>query len=307
MMDNCPHPPLGASIYSNNSTHSHNISNSYNSINSNLINYGTILYVPPNKNAVELAEALKQTSLNEDGEEGSPADEGVPPLPYRLQGGSVWQDSSVHNQGGHHRAESAMAQYAICETRYEVLAMKSTEGTTCRPYPLTRKFIREYESWINLWVLSQGFKPGPGDVGYIDRMGRFEILFNIYLSEEANLKHDYHPPSNFINLSADGDQPWVEEYLEDKWAYHIRNGDLDFYKKPQQNGERMPEMKEIMSGTVLLLPDGIIRTTIKSSGIDKMRGYLDIHGPEWYKFYKTPQGNNRGVQSAGSELVLSWF
>ena len=46
-MENRPQSPLLSTLYSNNTTGSHNISNSNNSTSSNIVNHGTILVLSP--------------------------------------------------------------------------------------------------------------------------------------------------------------------------------------------------------------------------------------------------------------------
>jgi len=63
---------------------------------------------------------------------------------------------------------------------------------------------------IPLWKTSQEFISNKikdhkarvitlGDVGYFDREGGFEVLFNVYKTAEENLAIGYDPPDNFYH------------------------------------------------------------------------------------------------------------
>ena len=71
-------------------------------------------------------------------------------------------------------------------------------------------FLLEYPDWISMWSPSQGCKAEPvpiprrsvglGDVGYFDKTGRFEILFNIYLSRETKTTSPFFRPAAIHTL-----------------------------------------------------------------------------------------------------------
>ena len=68
-------------------------------------------------------------------------------------------------------------------------------------------FRKDFADWVSLWVPSPSCDPEQkpsrgrtislGDVGYFDDAGEFEVLFNIYLSEDENINNGYDPPTNF--------------------------------------------------------------------------------------------------------------
>jgi len=97
---------------------------------------------------------------------------------------------------------------------------------------------------IPLWKTSQGFISNRlkdhkarvmtlGDVGYFDKEGGFEVLFNVYKTVQENFAIGYDPPSNFhhytpppnmvfsVSLPVKGEEyiPLHGDFQESLWPY----------------------------------------------------------------------------------------
>ncbi|KAF8902749.1 hypothetical protein CPB84DRAFT_1746487 [Gymnopilus junonius] len=130
MMDNFPGTLLGANLYTITST------------TSNLVNYGTILYVPPDTRVVERE--------------------------------IWWTVVFLHLHMGWEiglciRNLWPLIRVVTVECKSLWLSMPSDlklpEGTTdyIKQY-MHSNFNHSYENWISLWVPLQGFKPGPANL-----------------------------------------------------------------------------------------------------------------------------------------------
>ncbi|KAF8902781.1 hypothetical protein CPB84DRAFT_1846146 [Gymnopilus junonius] len=338
-----PQPLSRTNLYSNNSTNSHNISNSHNSTHSTVVNYGTILLTPQaDEHAAAVMDMLNQMYLNQDDSvEGDLGFEGSSsPIPsFGPQHRPKQQDSVSPDQSQHFRGES-MAMYTPLQTRFEASAMKSAKGMTCRlqnmnnarvklpkrmanyiEQYLRSKFIEDFVDWISMWVPSQGCKPGPvpiphrnigpGDVGFFDEAGEFEILFNVFLSEKSNIEHGYHPPPNFVSYSEEPYEGQLRHrYLRNVYEKLMLIGDIEHCKKLPENGKSVPILSlktplttDSMKGTALFLPDGMVRTALKIHDLDVLKGYFDMHAAGWYEFYKNRPIRRKRIES-GSLLFV---
>ncbi|PPQ64807.1 hypothetical protein CVT26_002639 [Gymnopilus dilepis] len=184
-------------------------------------------------------------------------------------------------------------------------------------------FLLEYPDWISMWSPSQGCKAEPvpiprrsvglGDVGYFDKTGRFEILFNIYLSRETNLKHGYQPPKNFIHYSVGPcEEQWGHLNLEKSSNRRLLSGDLEISRGEHVGGHgtlvitlSSPKTKDPVRGTALILPDAMVRTTILPSAQEEMQGYFDQHAREWYKFCRAHENKKVRETKNGSLLLVT--
>jgi len=85
--------------------------------------------------------------------------------------------------------------------------------------------------------LNEGRVMKLGDVGYFDREGGFEVLFNIYKTAEENRKLGYDPPHNFAMYEPPPNSLLTRSILKSgKWVKLI--GDIKAKRRTRKSPSR---------------------------------------------------------------------
>ncbi|KDR69293.1 hypothetical protein GALMADRAFT_282729 [Galerina marginata CBS 339.88] len=233
------------------------------------------------------------------------------------------RDTSHMRNGTESRNHSTetLTNECVCElvpvVRAAVKLPKSI-GAHIQAFMLSNFF--ESVTTIALWMPSQGLtrdrKPrrniGLGDVGYFDKDGGFEILFNIYLTPIENRTHNYDPPTNFVEYA-----PPPEE--ESKYV-SIRKGDYrtvfgDFrsvdpprnFKEETLYSFKSPASKGRLQASVLALPHGVWKAVLSVKAISSMESYFTHNAPGWYSYYSSNAHKSAKVLEGSLKLVVSCY
>ncbi|KAF9554942.1 hypothetical protein CPC08DRAFT_726781 [Agrocybe pediades] len=152
-----------------------------------------------------------------------------------------------------------------------------------------------------------------GHVGNFNRQGGFEILFNIFKTEQENRENGFHPPANFVPyVPLDTVYPLSTSIFCEKDSHRMRCGDFKYVNRGPMHSDNTKhhiysfqtiESNKPLKGAALPLPDGYTEHRFLLSAIAAMQKYFNEQAPSWYRYYATDITRSSGMLEGCLKLV----
>ncbi|KAF9543633.1 hypothetical protein CPC08DRAFT_770202 [Agrocybe pediades] len=245
-----------------------------------------------------------------------------PRSPLQLQSG--WQKSAATTMSGNRKNGNCKL---VELQRKDLRIPHPSISEQAKAFLLADFFWQPYA--IPLWKTSPGLISKSdrqkqmnrvtmiGHVGNFNRQGGFEILFNIFKTEQENRENGFYPPANFVPY-VPVDTVNLSTFISRAKDYHrLSVGDFGYVQSlipatDLQNTKhcvysfRTIETNEPLRGAALPLPDGYTEHRFLVPAIDAMQEYFDEYAPSWYRYYGSIRRNS-GLLEGSLKLVTASF
>ncbi|KAF4618016.1 hypothetical protein D9613_012844 [Agrocybe pediades] len=155
-----------------------------------------------------------------------------------------------------------------------------------------------------------------GHVGNFNRDGGFEILFDMFKTEQENREKGFHPPVNFVPyVPADTRMaPLSAFYPFEKDSHEITCGDFYRVEGGATNADnrkhcgywfQTTESNKPLAGAALPLPDGYTEHVFLLSAIEATQEYFNEQAPSWYRYYSSDITRRSGMLEGCLKLVTT--
>jgi len=167
-----------------------------------------------------------------------------------------------------------------------------------------------------------------GDVGYFNKDGGFDILFNVFLTEQQNIDCEFDPPPGFVqfdpprNVSMTASENIEEDAYRRSWGGFVHDQRSKGFVQPliictqpctksRPNSDhifhaRLSPKKGPVQASLLVSPNGISKTTMPIGRLGLLKPYVNAHAEGWCKYY-TSHSAGRMIPKGSLKMVTTSY